>query len=110
MKPWTRDDTKKWINSLEGRLSDFTYYLKQTANWCSEHEIESERTIFMCCFLTCVWVSQLRDENISYKELLELLGIEELNEPGEKLYELGPDYLGLDHIELLEKIVKMTDL
>lgn len=105
MKPWTRDDTKNWIDNLEGRLDDIAFYLDKTTNWCDENYIDDERTIFMCCFLTCIWVSNLRGESITYVELMELLGIDEVDVLEEKIYELDPEYLDLTHIELLTKAV-----
>ncbi len=107
MKPWTRDDTKNWIDSLEGRLDDIAHYLELTSEWCDENCIEDDRTVFMCCFLTCIWVSQLRGESITYIELMEMLGIDEVEDLEEKIYELDPEYLDLTHIELLSKAVKV---
>lgn len=105
MKPWTRDDTKSWIEALEGRLEDIKFYLDKTSDWCDENEIDDDRTLFMCCFLTCIWVSQLRGESISYLELMEILGIQDYDEVEEKLYELDEEYLELEHEELLEKVI-----
>lgn len=107
MRPWTRDDTKNWIVSLEGRLDDIAHYLDLTTEWCDENFIDDERTVFMCCFLTCIWVSNLRGESISYIELMEMLGIEEAEDLDEKIYELDPEYLDLTHNELLRKAVKV---
>jgi hypothetical protein len=59
----------------------------------------------MCCFLTCVWVSQLRGEDISYIELMELLGVASLASQEEKIFELDDEYLGLEHDQLLRAAV-----
>lgn len=109
MTPWTRDNTREWIDALEGRLYDITYYLDRTLEWCDENDIEDERTIFMCCFLTCIWVSQLRGEPITYVELMEMLGVEEFESPEEKFYELDSEYVDLEHEELLTKAVEKLD-
>jgi hypothetical protein len=63
----------------------------------------------MCCFLTCIWVSQLRGEPISYLELMEILGIKEFDNIEEKFYELGEEYICLEHEELLQKAVDSID-
>jgi hypothetical protein len=105
MKPWTRDDTKCWIEVLEGRLDDINYYLDRTTQWCEENYIENERTVFICCFLTCIWVSQLRGEDITYIELMELLGIEDIETLEEKIFSLDAEYLELEHDELLKEAV-----
>jgi hypothetical protein len=109
MKPWTREDTKCWIESLEDRLEDITFYLNRTGQWCESNDIENERTIFVCYFLTCIWVSRLRGEPISYLELMEMLGIKDFDNIEEKFYELGDEYLHLDHEELLKKVVDSID-
>ena len=109
MKYWSRENTKEWIAQLEDRLEDIAHYLEKTEDWCSEYGVEDERVIFMCMFLTCIWVSQLRDEDITYVELMEMLGIEDSKYGTEKFYELDDKYLNLTHIELLEEAVASFD-
>ena len=60
----------------------------------------------MCAFLTCVWVSEMRDESISFVELMEMLQIKEWECDEDKLYELNKEWIGLDHDELLVKVVE----
>jgi len=109
MKYWSRENTKEWIAQLEDRLEDIAHYLEKTEDWCSEYGVEDERVIFMCMFLTCIWVSQLRGEEITYVELMEMLGIEDSKHGTEKFYELDDKYLNLTHIELLEEAVASFD-
>jgi len=109
MKPWTREQTRNWTESLEHRLEDISHYLNRTSQWCEDNDIENEKTIFICCFLTCIWVSQLRGEAISYLELMEILGIKEFDNLEERFYELGDEYLSLEHEELLQKAVDSID-
>lgn len=105
MKPWTRDDTKDWICQLENRIKDIDYYLKKTIDWCENYGIDDDHVVFMCSFLTCIWVSTLRDETITTVELKEILAIEDWEFDEDKVYELNDVWLELDHTELLEKIV-----
>jgi hypothetical protein len=105
MKYWSREHTKEWIAQLEDRLEDIAYYLEKTETWCDNYGIDDERVVFMCMFLTCIWVSQLRDEDITYVELMEMLGVECSKSGEEKFYELDNKYLNLTHIELLEEAV-----
>lgn len=108
MKYWSRKDTKEWINQLEHRIDDIDYYLGRTLTWCDEYGVDNERIVFMCSFLTCIWVSQVRGETISFTELMEMLGISEwetTNGTEEKIYELDECYADLDHDELLEMAV-----
>ena len=109
MKYWSRDDTKEWINQLEHRVDDIDYYLDRTLAWCDEYGIDNQRVIFMCSFLTCVWVSQVRGEQITFTELMEMLGVSEWeasDDVEEKVYELDDCYADLDHHELLERAVQ----
>lgn len=109
MKYWSRDDTKEWINQLEHRIDDIDYYLDRTLSWCDEYGIDNHQTIFMCSFLTCVWVSQVRGEQITFLELMEMLGVTEWESNSnteEKIYELDECYADLDHYELLERAVE----
>lgn len=105
MKNWTRDDTREWIIQLEHRIEDIDYYLQKTAEWCDEYGIDDDRVVFMCNFLTCIWVSHMRDEPITYLELMEMLGVDEWESTEEKIYELDERWGELDHHEFLEQIV-----
>lgn len=109
MKPWTREDTKDWIAQLEHRIDDINYYLSETLKWCEHKEIEDDHVVFMCSFLTCVWVTGLRGEYITYNELMEILNVHQYVEEGEKIYEIDDKWLELEHNELLEKIVETCD-
>jgi hypothetical protein len=105
MNYWSRENTKEWIAQLEDRIEDIAHYIDKTIEWCDNNEIDDERVVFMCCFLTCIWVSQLRCEEISYIELMEILGVPSLENSEEKLYELDNRYADCTHHELLVKAV-----
>lgn len=106
MKYWSRYDTQLWIAQIENRIEDIDYYLKRTLEWCERNGIYDERQIFICNFLTCIWVSHMRNEQISYKELMELLGLEDLETGEDKIYDLGPKFKDLDHEEMLDLLSK----
>ena len=105
MRPWTRDDTKEWIIQLEHRIDDIDFYLDKTLEWCEEYGIEDDRVVFLCSFLTCIWVSHMRDESITFVELMEMLGVENWEADEEKVYDLDDKWADMDHYELLEKAV-----
>ena len=105
MNYWSRENTKAWIEQLETRLEDISEYLEKTEEWCNENGVDDDRVIFMCMFLTCIWVSQLRCEEITYLELMEMLGIDDIEVNEEKFYELDGQYAGLTHRELLFEAV-----
>jgi hypothetical protein len=106
MSYWSRDDTKAYVAQLEDRIEDIAFYVDKTVEWCNENYIEDDRVVFMCMFLTAIWVSQLRCEPISYLELMEMLGIKDIPEDEEKFYELDDMYADLTHKELLIKAVQ----
>lgn len=81
------------------------FYLDKTNEWLEDNYVEDDRTAFMCCFLTCIWVSHMRDEPITYIELMELLGVDYAEDPEEKVYELDKQYADLEHEELLKRAV-----
>lgn len=105
MQPWTREDTRIWIRHLESRLDDIAEFLDRTLQWCEDHGITDERTIFVCSFLTCIWVSQVRGEPICYSELMEMLGHPEVPVEKELVYELDPIWANMEHEELLRGAV-----
>jgi hypothetical protein len=107
MNYWSRKDTKAWVEQLENRIDDIDYYLKKTIDWCDSYGIDNDQLIFLCSFLTCIWVSELRGEPITYNELMELLGVEDREIEEDKIYELEEKFLELEHDELLEKVVEM---
>lgn len=107
MNYWSRDDTKAWVSQLEQRIEDISYFLDKTIEWCEDNYIYEDKLIFICSFLTCIWVSQCRGEPITYLELMEMLGISEVEVEQEKFYELHDKFIELSHIQLLEAAVKM---
>lgn len=106
MQSWTYTDTKCWIKLLENRVNDFTHFLNKTNQWCEDNYIHDEDLIFICHFLTCIWVSTERDEPITYSEIMEMLGFGIVAEEHDKLYELGDKYRGMTHSELMRFIIK----
>jgi hypothetical protein len=106
MSYWSRNDTKEWIAQLEHRIEDIDYYLDRTVAWCEEYGIYDNKVVFMCSFLTCIWVSHMRDEPITFTELMEMLGVKEWEGGEEKIYELDDRWAVLDHHEFLEQVVE----
>ena len=106
MKPWSRDDTREWIQHILNRVEDIHYYLERTDEWCDHNQIHDHETRFTCNFLTVLWVSRMREETISYKELLEILGLSHLEISEDKIYDLGNEFRDVDHEELLRLVTK----
>lgn len=103
---WTRDNTKKWIAQLETRIQDINHYLNRTVEWCEDNYIYDNDRVFICSFITCIWVSHQRDEPITYCELLEMLGLENMMINEDKVYELGDQFKDLDHEEVLSIVAR----
>jgi hypothetical protein len=51
----------------------------------------------------------MREEPITYKELLEILGFPDQGFSHDKLYDLGPQFKNLDHEEILRLIAGRFD-
>lgn len=107
MRYWSRDDTREWVKQIESRVDDINYYLDRTQKWCDDYGIDNGKTYFMCNFLTCVWVSQMRGENITFSEMMEMLGVDEWECDEDKFYELDPEFSELEHETLLQKAVEV---
>ena len=107
MAVWTREDTKLWISQLEGRISDIDFYLNKTVDWCEDRDIIDDRYVFLFSFMTCIWVCNMRGESITYNELLEILGLENMCVMDDRIYDLGDQFSNLDYDDLLEAVLKI---
>lgn len=106
MREWSIADTKEWLMKIQSRVEELKFFMEKTKCWCDEQDIYDSKLIFICCFITCIWVSQTRGESISSLELLDILEVDYPGEPEEKLFFLDSDFAELDHKELLEKAVE----
>lgn len=103
-KYWSREDTKFWIAQLENRVEDIDYYLNRTVEWCENNGIWDDEKVFSLAFVTVIWVSHMRNEEVSRREIYELLGVEDFENTEDLVMELG-DRLGhLDWEEMLELV------
>lgn len=104
MKPWTRDNTKYWIAQQENRIEDCDYYIEQTMRWLDDRCVHDHDVVIGCLVMTVIWVSHMRNEQITQKEVFEILGINDWDQARDDIYDLGEALQNLDHDELLEKI------
>lgn len=109
MKPWTRDATKNWIQQIQNRITDIDHYLKKTVEFCELNEVYDNKTVLVLSMMTVVWVSHMRQEYVSYNEMAELLGIEDVSISQDQIYDLGPKLSKLDHEQMLEIILRGID-
>jgi hypothetical protein len=102
---WTRQQTQEWITQLEHRVEDIDYYLKRTVEWCENNGVWSDDHVFLLSFMTVIWVSHMRLEPISKKEIFELLGIAQWENTEDFEYSLSPEVQQMDFEEMLEHLV-----
>lgn len=105
-KHWSRWDTKLWVNQLENRIEDIDYYLNQTVNYCEANNIINNETVFTLSFLTVLWVSYMREEPISRREIFEILCIKDWEDLPDAPVELGAKLSDFDLKELLDVVSK----
>lgn len=108
-KCWTRQDTQHWIAQLELRVDDIDYYLHRAIDWCEYNGIWSDQKVFACCAMTVIWVSHMRGEPISRRELFELLQVQNGDQIPDAEYTLEPKYLKMDLEDILELVVQTFD-
>lgn len=109
MTAWTREDTQHWIAQLELRVEDIDYYLHRTIDWCEHNGIWADEKVFTCCAMTVIWVSHMRGEPISRRELFELLQIQNGEDVPDAEYTLESKYLKMDLEDILELVVQTYD-
>jgi hypothetical protein len=105
-KHWNIYDTKLWINQLENRIEDIDYYLNQTVKYCEDNNIINNETVFTLSFLTVLWVSYMREEPISRREIFEILCIKDWENLPDSPVELGAKLADFDLQDLLNLVSK----
>ncbi len=103
---WTRDQTKEWISQLENRLEDIDYYLNQTVSWCEDRGVYNDQAVFACAVITVIWVSHMRHEPLSKREVLEIVGVIDYYNAEDMTYELGEEFQNYELEELLEMVAE----
>jgi hypothetical protein len=101
---WTRDQTREWIAHLENRLEDIDYYLNRTVEWCENHGVYNDQAVFACAVMTVIWVSHMRQEPLSKREVLELVGVVDYYNAEDQEYQLNPEFQNYELEELLEVV------
>ena len=107
-KYWSREDTQHWITQLEHRIEDIDYHLMETIRWCEDNEIYDDHLVFACTLMTVIWVSHMRNEPISKREAMEILGVEDWEQTPDEEFLLGQRYQDLDLFELLSRVARLN--
>ena len=105
-RPWSREDTQHWIAQLENRLEDIDYYLHQTVDWCEERGVYNDQAVFACAVMTVIWVSHMRNEPLSKREVLEIVGVVDFYNAEDAEYSLSERFYGMELEELLETVAQ----
>lgn len=105
---WTIEDTRLWIHDQYLKLEDVDYYLKATVEWLEQKGIFNKKLVFVCSFMTVIWVNHLRGCVSSKREIFELLDIPDWEDVVDQPYVLPPVYveMNLEHEELLELVIR----
>ena len=106
---WSREDTQLWISHLESRIEDIDYYLIRTIEWCEYNGVWSNDKVFTCCAMVVIWVSHMRGEPISRRELLEYLKVADWYTAEDAEYTLDPAMMKLDFEEVLDTVLQKFD-
>lgn len=107
--PWTRNDTKDFIHQIESRIEDIDYYLKRTVEWCEQNGVWENKRVLMCCLISCIWVSSMRQEEISFREIVEYVGLTEFEDTTlDKIYGICEEFRCLEHEEILQMLIDKT--
>lgn len=105
-KSWTRNDTRDYIHRIESRLEDIDYYLKRTVEWCEHNGVWENKKVLICSLVTCIWVCSMRNECISFKEIVEIMGLKDFEDLElDKIYSVTPEFQNLDHEEILTLLI-----
>ena len=107
-KCWTRNDTQYWIAQMENRLEDLNYYLNQTIEWAENHNVVDQETIFTLGFVTVLWVCHMRAEEVSKREVYELLGISGWETTEDCVMELGDQLSDMDYEDMLTLVANRS--
>lgn len=105
-KYWSREHTQHWISQLENRIEDIDYYLKHTVAWCEERGVYNDQAVFACAVMTVIWVSHMRSEPLSKREVFEIIGIRDFYNAEDAEYGLNERFHGMELEELLETVAQ----
>ncbi len=105
-KYWSREDTQHWIAQLENRIEDIDYYLNRTVEWCENNGIWENESVFTLSFVTVIWVCHMRQEEVSRREIYEMLGLNDWQDCEDHVMELGNILSNLDYEPMLELVAK----
>jgi len=109
MTYWSRDNTREYIHLVESRLEDLNYYLRRTVEWCENNGIWENKKVLMCCLISCIWVSSMRNEYITFQEIVEIVGLTDLEDSNiDKTYNVCPEFQNLDHEEILRMLIEKS--
>lgn len=106
---WTREQTQEWISQVELRIDDIHYYLNRMVEWCERNGVWSEAKVTACSVVTVIWVSHMRGEPVSRREIFEILGHPEWESFEDASYELNSKMLNRELEDLLEEAVNSFD-
>ena len=106
MTKWTRDDTHEWISQIENRIEDIWHYIQRATEWCECNYVYADDKVLACMVITVIWVSHMRNEQVSRKEVFEILGFTAAEDLDDSTYYLNESMINKDLEELLEDVIR----
>lgn len=109
-KPWLRGDTQEWIAQMENRVADMQYYLEEALLWLASQGYCRPEITIACLTMTCVWVSNMRNEKITAHEIMEIIGAstEDAQTPN-SIFELAPQFKEWNIEEIWYHVIRQYD-
>lgn len=100
---WSREQTREWLAAIEDSVEDYEYYLRRTLEWCENNNAWSESKVLACCVMTIIWVSVLRGETITMRNVLEILGSDDVDLVSDEIVQLGPEVHSMNLEQILAR-------
>lgn len=108
-KAWSRTDTQDWLNQVTNRIEDIDYYLGRTVEYCEANGIWDDIKVFSISFIVIIWVCHMREEEVTRREILEILGFEHWASAEDNVMSLGKHLEGKDFEEILQIVSEFDE-
>ena len=69
-------DTKRYLDKIGSRIRAYHNAMTRAKEYVLENHITGQSTIMNCIIISLLWVSAVREEELSEEELLTFLGFE----------------------------------
>jgi hypothetical protein len=107
MTPWTREDTREYIQNLEEEIEIYLTYKLRVESYLESKGYFADNTVLYvkCYILAFAWISHHLDRELSIRMIYDLIGIENDVDPNQGLV-LAENFLVLDFNELMDLVIQ----